>query len=72
MQQVPTIVGLYIRSTQDAQVVFHAVHLGMLPIITRRLDTEERREIRPGCVFVWEERSTNTDAVGMVRSSMVD
>jgi len=64
--QVPTIVGLHVRSTQDAQVIFHAVHLKMLPIVTRRLDTEERREIRSGCVFVWEERSTNTDAVGMV------
>ncbi len=69
--QVPTYAGLHVRSTQDAQVIFHAVYLKILPIITRRLDTEERREIRSGCVYVWEERSTNTDAIGMVRGPLV-
>lgn len=64
--QRPTCVGMRVRSTQDAQVIFHAVHLKILPIITRRLDTEERREIRSGCVYVWEERSPNTEAIGMV------
>ncbi|KAF7782243.1 hypothetical protein Agabi119p4_1619 [Agaricus bisporus var. burnettii] len=64
--QRPTSVGLRVRSTQDAHVIFHAVHLKILPMITRRLDTEERREIRPGCVYVWEERGPNTESIGMV------
>lgn len=69
--QRPTCVGIRVRSTQDAQVIFHAVHLKILPIITRRLDTEERREIRSGCVYVWEERSPNTEAIGMVRIAAI-
>lgn len=63
--QRPTCSGLRVRSTSDAQAIFHAVYLKVLPIITRRLDTEERREIRSGCVYVWEERSPNTEAIGM-------
>jgi hypothetical protein len=64
--QRPTCLNMRVRTTQDAQVIFHAVHLKILPIITRRLDNEERREIRSGCVYVWEERSPNTEAIGMV------
>jgi len=64
--QRPTCTGMRIRTTQDAQVIFHAVHLNLLPMITRRLDNEERREIRSGCVYVWEERSPSTETHGMV------
>jgi len=64
--QRPTCVGMRIRTTEDAQVIFHAVHLHLLPMITRRLDNEERREICSGCVYVWEERSPNTETHGMV------
>jgi len=31
-------------------------------MVKRRLDAEERRNITPGDVFVWEERGTNTEA----------
>jgi len=35
-------------------------------MITRRLDTEERRAITSGCVFVWEERGgPNTEPMGL-------
>ncbi|KAJ7121347.1 Gti1/Pac2 family-domain-containing protein [Mycena crocata] len=54
--QSPTCTGIRVRSPADAHTIFHAVSLGILPMITRRLDTEERRAIRSGCVFVWEER----------------
>jgi len=38
----------------------------VLPMITRRLDTEERRAISSGCVFVWEERGgPNTEPMGL-------
>lgn len=62
--QCPTCTQLRIRTPLDAHVIFHAVFLGLLPIVSRRLDTEERRAICPGCVFVWEERGPNTEATG--------
>lgn len=63
MQQ-PTIAELRVRTTSDALVIFHAVRHGLLPIVKRRLDAEERRSIRSGDVFVWEERG-NAEASGV-------
>ncbi|KAJ7339212.1 Gti1/Pac2 family-domain-containing protein, partial [Mycena albidolilacea] len=64
--QRPTCEGIRVRSPQDAHVIFHGVALGILPMITRRLDTEERRAITSGCVFVWEERGgRNTEPMGL-------
>ncbi|KAJ6629455.1 Gti1/Pac2 family-domain-containing protein [Mycena sp. CBHHK59/15] len=64
--QRPTATGLRVRSPADAHVIFHAVSLGILPMITRRLDTEERRAISSGCVYVWEERGgPNTEPMGL-------
>jgi hypothetical protein len=34
-------------------------------MVTRRLDTEERRSITSGCVFVWEERGPSPEATGV-------
>ena len=34
-------------------------------MITRRLDAEERKAIISGCVYVWEERTADSDATGM-------
>ncbi|KAG1772551.1 Gti1/Pac2 family-domain-containing protein [Suillus placidus] len=65
MQQQPTCTSLRVRSPQDAQIIFHAVALGVLPMVTRRLDTEERRSITSGCVFVWEERGPSPEATGL-------
>jgi hypothetical protein len=65
MQQ-PTYVGLHVRTLADAEVIFHAVHQGLLRMVTRRLDTEERRAISSGCVYVWEERGANADANGVL------
>ncbi|KAG9309225.1 Gti1/Pac2 family-domain-containing protein [Chiua virens] len=64
MQQ-PTCTRLRVRSPQDAQVIFHAVAEGVLPMVTRRLDAEERRTIASGSVFVWEERGPNPEATGL-------
>jgi hypothetical protein len=64
MQQ-PTCTRLRVRSPQDAQVIFHAVAVAVLPMVTRRLDTEERRAITSGSVFVWEERGPNPEATGL-------
>ncbi|KAI0645850.1 Gti1/Pac2 family-domain-containing protein [Trametes meyenii] len=57
--QLPTCTGIRIRSMADAHVIFHAVSLGLLPIVARRLDIDERRYIHSGCVCVWEERSAS-------------
>lgn len=64
MQQ-PTLQNVRVRSTRDALQVFYAVARNVLPLITRRLDAEERRAIIPGNVYVWEERSANAEATGL-------
>ncbi|KAK7046651.1 Gti1/Pac2 family-domain-containing protein [Favolaschia claudopus] len=63
MQQ-PTLRNVRIRSTRDAIAVFHAVARNTLPLITRRLDAEERLCISAGTVFVWEENA-NSEATGL-------
>ena len=60
--QVPTCTDMRVRNVRDAHTIFHGVMLHKLPMITRRLDTEERRAVRPGNVYVWEERGRNADA----------
>ena len=39
--------------------VLNAVRKGLLPMVKRRLDDQERLSLRSGCVYVWEERSNN-------------
>ncbi|KAJ8596581.1 hypothetical protein M405DRAFT_781353 [Rhizopogon salebrosus TDB-379] len=63
--QHPTCTSLRVRSPQDAQVIFHAVALKVLPMVTRRLDTEERRSIISGSVYVWEERGPSPESTGL-------
>ncbi|KAJ7839559.1 Gti1/Pac2 family-domain-containing protein [Mycena olivaceomarginata] len=63
MQQ-PTLRNVRIRSTRDAIAVFHGVARNILPLITRRLDAEERLCISAGTVFVWEENA-NSEATGL-------
>ncbi|THH06546.1 hypothetical protein EW145_g4011 [Phellinidium pouzarii] len=63
--QPPTCTGVRIRSVHDAHVVFHAVYLKILPMVARRLDAEERRAVRAGNVYVWEERGRNSEATGL-------
>lgn len=53
-----------VRSTRDANVLFHAVTCGILPMVQRRLDAADRAALRPGCVYIWEERSPASDATG--------
>lgn len=63
--QDPTCVGMRVRSTRDANVIFHAVALSILPMVVRRLDAADRAALRPGCVYVWEERAPSSDATGV-------
>ncbi|KAF8584735.1 hypothetical protein K439DRAFT_1646841 [Ramaria rubella] len=46
---------LHIRNAADAQVIFEAVRLNVLPMIRRRLGPTERDMLRSGEIFVWEE-----------------
>jgi hypothetical protein len=53
----PTCTNIRIRTARDAEIIFHAVRLGILPIVMQRLGSEERMALCTGCVYVWEERS---------------
>ncbi|GJJ10527.1 hypothetical protein Clacol_004753 [Clathrus columnatus] len=67
MQQLPTCTNTRIITTDDAHRIFHAAGVLRIlgPMVHRRLDAEERRYVRPGSVFVWEERSTTSEAAGL-------
>ncbi|KAH9926753.1 Gti1/Pac2 family-domain-containing protein [Fomitopsis serialis] len=64
MQQ-PTLQSVRVRSTRDACQIFYAVARNALRMTTHRLDAEERRAIKSGNVYVWEERCANAEATGM-------
>ncbi|KAG6375705.1 hypothetical protein JVT61DRAFT_3280 [Boletus reticuloceps] len=65
MQQRPTCTNARIRSTRDAHKIFYAVQRRILPMITRRLDADERLALRSGCVYAWEERGPHTEITGL-------
>ena len=60
--QRPTLNDVHIRSAADAHKLFYAVQIGLLPKIEKRLDANERAALRPGDVYVWEEKGPNTDS----------
>ncbi|GLB37788.1 putative gti1/Pac2 family protein [Lyophyllum shimeji] len=64
MQQ-PTCTNIRIRSTQDAHRIFYAVQKGVLRMVARRLDAEERLALTTGCVYVWEERGPHSEITGL-------
>jgi hypothetical protein len=64
--QRATITGLRVRSPADARVIFHSVALNIFPMVTRRLDTEERSLISSGSVYVWEERGPHAELTGVI------
>ncbi|CAE6456614.1 unnamed protein product [Rhizoctonia solani] len=63
--QQATCTNVHIRTTADAHRIFHATLLGIYTPINRRLDIEERRLVKPGACFVWEERGPDAEATGM-------
>ncbi|KAJ7451858.1 hypothetical protein B0H11DRAFT_2075489 [Mycena galericulata] len=63
--QQPTCTNLRIRSVEDAHKVFYAVRKGILRMVTRRLDADERMALRTGCCYAWEERNPNTEITGL-------
>ena len=69
IMQRATITGIRVRSPSDARTIFHSVFLNIFPIVTRRLDTEERSLIASGSVYVWEERGAQAELTGVCRCS---
>ena len=64
MQQ-PTCTNVRIRSTADAHKIFGSIQQGLLHMVTRRLDAEERLALRSGCVYAWEERGPHSEITGL-------
>ena len=62
--QLPTLRNLKVRSISNAHRVLYAVARTLLPLITQRLNTKERRVIIAGDVYIWEERVTDTKSCG--------
>lgn len=62
--QTPTCIQTRVRSTADAHKLFLAVQRGLLPLVRRRLDAEERLSLAPGNVYIWEERPASADGPG--------
>lgn len=54
--QVPSCTNVRIRSTADVHKIFYSVYLGLLPMITRRLDAKEREALSSGYCYAWEDR----------------
>jgi hypothetical protein len=55
----PTFTNIHVRTARDAEIIFHAVRVGILPMVVQRLGSEERMALCSGCVYVWEERNSN-------------
>ncbi|KAI0798253.1 Gti1/Pac2 family-domain-containing protein [Abortiporus biennis] len=58
LQSIQTVVthpALHLRDARDAHIVFEAVRLKILPLVTRRLTAAEREQLTSGNVYVWEE-----------------
>lgn len=55
--RLPTFTNIRIRTARDAEIIFHAVRIGILPMVTQRLGSEGCKALCTGCVYVWEERS---------------
>ncbi|KAJ2745994.1 Gluconate transport-inducing protein [Coemansia sp. BCRC 34301] len=49
----------FIDTAQDALIIFEACNNGVLPRVQRRFSDRERRTIRSGAVYVWDEGETS-------------
>lgn len=56
--------ALDVRDVHDAQIVLEAVRRDILPIVRRRLLSNEREDLKSGHVYVWEEAQ---DEGGLLR-----
>ena len=63
MQQ-PTCTNLRIRHISDADRVLEGVRQGLLHMITRPLNVEECNALRPGHVYAWDDRCSQSESTG--------
>ncbi|RKP25784.1 gluconate transport inducer 1/Pac2, partial [Syncephalis pseudoplumigaleata] len=49
----------YIETVQDALLIFESCRIGALPRVHRRLNERERRWLRSGSVYVWDEEESD-------------
>ncbi|KAH8806842.1 Gti1/Pac2 family-domain-containing protein [Flagelloscypha sp. PMI_526] len=63
--QLPTLQGTRIRNSKDAQKIFYAVEQGILHMVTKRLDVDERAALRSGNIYAWEERGPHSEVTGL-------
>ncbi|KAK9764166.1 Gluconate transport-inducing protein [Basidiobolus ranarum] len=49
----------YVENVHDALLIFEACRLGQLRRVQRRLSDKERRSLRSGSVYVWEEEEAS-------------
>ncbi|KAI9595600.1 Gti1/Pac2 family-domain-containing protein, partial [Syncephalis fuscata] len=49
----------YIETVQDALLIFESCRVGSLPRVHRRLNERERRWLRSGSVYVWDEEESD-------------
>ncbi|KAF9063408.1 hypothetical protein BDP27DRAFT_1232176, partial [Rhodocollybia butyracea] len=56
---------------ESQSVIFYAVSLNLLPLVTRGLNTEERRLIAPGSCYVWQERQSYTSSGGLLLANIL-
>lgn len=50
----PSLTGACFRSLEDASKVFYAAARGVLPLCSDRLNEAERKQVRPGNVYVYD------------------
>ena len=50
----PSLTGAFFRSLEDASKVFYAAARGVLPLCSDRLNEAERKQVRPGNVYVYD------------------
>jgi hypothetical protein len=58
----------YIETTQDVLLIFEGCRRGLIPRVCRRLQEKERRMIRSGSVFVFDERESGNSDRGLSSS----
>jgi hypothetical protein len=59
----------YIETTQDVLLIFEGCRRGLLPRICRRLQERERKMIRSGSIFVFDERESGTFNYTVIKKS---
>ncbi|KAF8964972.1 hypothetical protein BDZ97DRAFT_1645984, partial [Flammula alnicola] len=61
----PSTLLLLLLSIRRPHKIFGAVQRGLLQMVTRRLDADERLALQSGCIYAWEGRSPHSETIGL-------